>query len=131
MTYAAMMERAPEVDGVLVCEQVVGGVETVVGMAHDELFGPVVMFGLGGVFVEVLKEVTFRVPPFSRDEAKRMVTEVRGASLIPAVGPVVDAIMKVQRLALDCGDALSELDVNPLLARKKDAIALDALVVGR
>jgi hypothetical protein len=60
-----------------------------------------------------------------------MVTEVRGASLIPAVGPVVYAVMKVQKLALDCADSLSELDVNPLLARKKDAIALDALVVGR
>jgi acyl-CoA synthetase (NDP forming) len=126
---AEILEHA-KVDAVLVSELVTGGVETVVGVAHDELFGPAVMFGLGGVFVEVLEEVTFRVPPFSRDEAKRMVTEVRGASLLPAVGPVVDAIMKVQRLALDCGDTLSELDINPLMARKKDAVALDALVVG-
>ena len=55
-----------------------GGVETVVGVAQDELFGPVVMFGLGGVFVEVLRDVTFRVPPFGRDEARRMVEEVQG-----------------------------------------------------
>ncbi|MBA3652967.1 MAG: acetate--CoA ligase family protein [Actinobacteria bacterium] len=120
-----------KVDAVLVSELVTGGVETVIGVAQDELFGPTVMFGLGGVFVEVLKEVTFRVPPFSKAEAERMVAEVRGASLIPANAPVVDAIMKVQRLALDCADSISELDINPLLARKKDAVALDALVVGR
>jgi acyl-CoA synthetase (NDP forming) len=138
LTTAAQVKAAtteilehPKVDAVLVSELVEGGVETVIGVAQDELFGPTVMFGLGGVFVEVLKEVTFRVPPFSKDEAKRMVSEVRGASLIPAVGPVVDAIMKVQKLALDCGDSLSELDVNPLVARKTDAVALDALVVGR
>ncbi|HZN14824.1 MAG TPA: acetate--CoA ligase family protein [Acidimicrobiales bacterium] len=128
---ASEILRHAKVDAVLVSEVVEGGVETVIGVAQDELFGPTVMFGLGGVFVEVLKEVTFRVPPFSKDEAKRMVTEVRGASLIPAVGPVVDAIMKVQKLALECGDSISELDVNPLLARKRDAVALDALVVGR
>ncbi len=120
-----------KVDAVLVSELVEGGVETVIGVAQDELFGPTVMFGLGGVFVEVLKEVTFRVPPFSKAEAKRMVAEIRGSSLIPTAGPVVDAIMKVQKLALDFGDSLSELDVNPLVARKKDAVALDALVVGR
>ena len=63
------------------------------------------MFGLGGVFVEVLKEVTFRVPPFSRDEAKRMVSEVRGSVAASRDrAPVVDAIMKVQKLAVDCGD---------------------------
>jgi acyl-CoA synthetase (NDP forming) len=119
-----------QVDAVLVSAMEEGGVETVIGVAQDELFGPTVMFGLGGVFVEVLREVTFRVPPFSRQEAKRMVSEVRGSSLLPATGPVVDTIMKLQKLALDCGDSLGELDVNPLLARKKDAVALDALVVG-
>ena len=128
---AADILKHANVDAVLVSELVGGGVETVIGVAQDELFGPTIMFGLGGVFVEVLKEVTFRVPPFSRDEAKRMVGEVRGAQLIPAIAPVVDAIMKVQKLALEVGDSISELDINPLLARKKDAIALDALVVGR
>jgi acyl-CoA synthetase (NDP forming) len=127
---AAEILEHKKVDAVLVSELVTGGVETVIGVAHDELFGPTIMFGLGGVFVEVLKEVTFRVPPFSKEEAKRMVTEVRGASMLPAIGPIVDAVMKVQRLALDCGDSLAELDINPLLARKKDAVALDALVVG-
>ena len=59
-----------------------GGVEMVVGVSHDELFGPVVMVGLGGVFVEVLEDVSFRVPPFRRHEAERMVRELRGFPLL-------------------------------------------------
>ena len=86
-TFADLRRRAERaaghgrpVDGVLVCELVDGGVEMVLGVAQDPLFGPVVMCGLGGVFVEVLGDVTFRVPPFSRDEAARMVAELRGCS---------------------------------------------------
>ncbi len=131
----------PQIDGVLVCEQAKGGVECVVGVSHDDLFGPVIMFGLGGVFVEVLGDVTFRVPPFSRDEARRMVREVAGFALLegvrggrPAdVDALVDTIMKVQRLALDQAGAIAEIDINPLLVRPKGkgVVALDALIVGR
>ena len=138
-TYAAMMEQAPDADGVLVCEQVVGGVETVVGVAHDDLFGPVVMFGLGGVFVEVLRDVTFRVPPFGRHDARRMVEEVQGYPLLRGtrgrpkadVTALVDVIMKVQRLAVDLHADLAELDINPLTVLPKGAVALDALAVPR
>ena len=81
------------------------------------------MFGLGGVFVEVFEDVTFRVPPFDKDEANRMVREVKGFKLLegargqkPAnVRGLVDVIMKVQKLALDHADVLDELDINPLL----------------
>ena len=66
---AKKADRQARIDGMLVCEMVTGGVEMVVGVSQDELFGPVVMVGLGGVFVEVFGDVTFRVPPF--DEAKR------------------------------------------------------------
>ena len=137
--YASMMEEAPDADGVLVCEQVDGGVETVVGVAQDELFGPVVMFGLGGVFVEVLRDVTFRVPPFRRDEARRMVEEVQGYPLLRGargrpkadVTALVDVIMRVQRLAVDLHADLAELDINPLAVLPKGAVALDALAVPR
>ncbi|MGH9025898.1 MAG: acetate--CoA ligase family protein, partial [Acidimicrobiia bacterium] len=73
------------VDGVLVSEQVTDGVEMVVGVSQDPLFGPVVMVGSGGVLVEVLGDVTFRVPPFGRDEAERMVRELRGFPLLEGV----------------------------------------------
>lgn len=132
-------EVAPEavVDGILVSEMVSGGVETVVGVAQDELFGPVVMFGLGGVLVEVLKDVTFRAPPFDRGEARRMIDEVKGAPLLRGVrgrpradvAGLVDVIMKVQRLAMDLHGDLAELDINPLTVLPKGAVAVDALVV--
>ena len=135
--YAELAERAPSMDGVIVAELVAPGVETVVGVSHDELFGPVVMFGLGGVFVEVLRDVTFRVPPFSKADARRMLSEVKGAALLEGVrgrprcdtGALVDVIMKVQRLALDLAGELTELDINPLVAHPKGCVALDALVV--
>jgi acyl-CoA synthetase (NDP forming) len=126
-------------EGVLVSEMVGDGVETVVGVAQDDLFGPTVMFGLGGVFVEVLKDVTFRVPPFDRDEARRMVEEVKGFPLLTGargkpkadVKTLVDVILKVQRLAVDLSDVVAELDINPLVVRPKGVVALDALVVGK
>ena len=113
--YNELIERAQKaskkaaIDGVIVTELVKGGIETVVGVSTDELFGPVIMFGLGGVFVEVFEDVTFRVPPFDKDEAHRMVREVKGFKLLegargqkPAnVRGLVDVIMKVQKLALD------------------------------
>jgi acyl-CoA synthetase (NDP forming) len=124
-------------EGVLVSEMVSDGVETVVGVARDDLFGPTVMFGLGGVFVEVLKDVTFRVPPFDRDEARRMIEEVKGFPLLTGargrpkadVKALVDVILKVQRLAVDLSDEMAELDINPLVVRPKGVVALDALVV--
>ena len=137
LTAARRADRKARVEGVLVCETVTGGVETVVGVSHDELFGPVVMVGLGGVLVEVLGDVSFRVPPFDEAEAERMVRELAGAALLdgargaPPVdtGALVDVIMKVQRLALDCAGEIAELDVNPLVVRPRGAVALDALVI--
>ncbi|MBI2169420.1 MAG: acetate--CoA ligase family protein [Actinobacteria bacterium] len=134
-------EKAPraQVEGVIVSEMVEGGVECVVGVSQDDLFGPTIMFGLGGIFVEVLHDVTFRVPPFDRAEAGRMIREVQGFPLLAGargrakadLGALVDVILKVQRLALDHAGSLAELDINPLVVRTKGAVALDALVVAR
>ncbi len=130
---AVVAAQGSTMDGVLVCEQLSGGVETVVGIATDELFGPVVMAGIGGVAVEVYRDVTFRVPPFGVGEAHRMLGELRGRVLLdgyrgtPAVDrdALVDVIMAVQRMAQD--GVVRELDVNPLLALPSGAVALDAL----
>jgi acyl-CoA synthetase (NDP forming) len=129
--------RSGDLEGILVCEMVTGGVEMVVGVSRDELFGPVVMAGLGGVFVEVLGDVTFRVPPFGADEAHRMLRELKGYAMLegargakPAdVDALVDVIVKVGRLAQDLADDVAEIDINPLLVRPRGAVALDALVV--
>lgn len=141
-TYRQLLEivtsSAPgaEVQGVLVAEQVTG-VETVLGMAHDDLFGPVVMVGLGGVLVEVLHDVTFRVPPFGRADAAAMLDELAGAAVLAGTRgrppadrrALVDAIMAVQKLTLDLSGEVAELDINPLLAGPKRAVAADALIV--
>jgi len=95
------------------------------------------MAGLGGIFVEVLRDVTFRVPPFGREEAERMLRELKGYALLEGVRgrkPVdvdafVDVIMKVQRLAMDLAGDVAELDINPLVVRLRGAVALDALIV--
>ena len=152
--YRRLVDDSPvDLDGVLVSEMVTGGVEVVVGASHDPVFGPTVMVGLGGVFVEVLGDVTFRVPPFGRDEAKRMLRELRAAALFGGVrgappadtSALVDVIMRVQRLMMDLGDEIAEVDLNPVLVRPRGhggglgggqgggqgAVALDALVVRR
>jgi acyl-CoA synthetase (NDP forming) len=125
------------VDGVLVCEQVTGGVETVLGVATDELFGPTIMFGIGGISVEVYRDVSFRVPPFGLDEAHRMIREIRGLPLLtgsrgrPAadLDAIAGAVMSLQRLVIDLGDRIAELDINPLVALPSGVVALDALVI--
>ncbi|MGW5864579.1 acetate--CoA ligase family protein [Streptomyces sp. NPDC055239] len=128
-------------DGVLVCQMVERGVEMVVGVTHDELFGPTVTVGLGGVLVEVLRDVAVRVPPFGEDQALAMLSELRGRPLLDGVrgappadiDALVEVVLRVQRMALELGDELAELDINPLmvLPRGQGAVALDALAVCR
>lgn len=128
-----------DLDGVLVCQMVERGVEMVVGVTHDELFGPTVTVGLGGVLVEVLRDTAVRVPPFGEEQAGDMLTELRGRALLDGVrgrppadlDALVEVVMRVQRMALELGDELAELDINPLmvLPRGQGAVALDALAV--
>ncbi|MGW7028265.1 acetate--CoA ligase family protein [Streptomyces xanthophaeus] len=140
LTDIARYENVP-LDGVLVCQMVERGVEMVVGVTQDDLFGPTVTVGLGGVLVEVLHDAAVRVPPFGEDQARTMLTELRGHALLegvrgapPAdVDALVEVILRVQRMALELGDELSELDINPLmvLPRGQGAVALDALAICR
>lgn len=128
-------------DGILVCQMVEQGVEMVLGTTHDDLFGPTVTVGLGGVLVEVLHDSAVRVPPFGEDQARAMLTELRGRALLDGVrgrppadrDALVEVILRVQRMALELGEHIAELDINPLmvLPRGQGAVALDALVVCR
>ncbi|MFB6619278.1 acetate--CoA ligase family protein [Streptomyces sp. NPDC085524] len=140
LTDIARYENVP-LDGILVCQMVERGVEMVVGVTQDELFGPTVTVGLGGVLVEVLRDAAVRVPPFGEDQARAMLGELRGHALLegvrgaPAadVDALVEVILRIQRMALELGDELSELDINPLmvLPRGQGAVALDALAICR
>ncbi|MFD4600088.1 acetate--CoA ligase family protein [Streptomyces sp. NPDC058464] len=128
-------------DGVLVCQMVEWGVEMVVGVTHDDLFGPTVTVGLGGVLVEVLRDTAVRVPPFGEDQARDMLAELRGRALLDGVrgrppadlDALVEVILRVERMALELGGQLAELDINPLmvLEQGQGAVALDALAVCR
>ncbi len=144
MAIAATRAKHATVDGVLVCETASSGVETLIGMTTDELFGPTIAFGLGGTMVEVFDDVAVRVPPFDRIEARRMIDETKVARLLagtrgakPAkVAAVIDALMKVQRLAVDFADparptTIAEIDINPFVVSPTGAVALDALIVCR
>ncbi|MFC8276404.1 acetate--CoA ligase family protein [Streptomyces sp. NPDC057271] len=130
-----------DLDGILVCQMVGRGVEMVVGVTRDPLFGPTVTVGLGGVLVEVLNDAAVRVPPFGEDQARDMLGELRGQALLkgvrgapPAdVDALVEVVLRVQRMALELDGDLAELDINPLmvLPRGQGAVALDALAVCR
>ncbi|WP_413758474.1 acetate--CoA ligase family protein [Streptomyces sp. MMBL 11-3] len=140
LTDTARYEDVP-LDGVLVCQMVEPGVEMVVGVAQDDLFGPTVTVGLGGVLVEVLRDTAVRVPPFGEEQARSMLDELRGRALLDGVrgrppadlDALVEVVLRVQRMALELDGDLSELDINPLmvLPRGQGAVALDALAVCR
>ncbi|HEY7199971.1 MAG TPA: SDR family NAD(P)-dependent oxidoreductase, partial [Candidatus Dormibacteraeota bacterium] len=120
-------------------DQVEAVVELIAGVKRDDLFGPVVVAGAGGIFVEVLADVALRLPPLDEREATAMLEELRVAPLLRGARgrPVADVaatagvLMRLGELALDLGPRLSELDVNPLLVlpEGQGALAADALMV--
>ncbi|MGB7950493.1 MAG: acetate--CoA ligase family protein [Candidatus Binatia bacterium] len=132
--------RAPSsrVDGVVVQRMAGAGVEMILGITRDPLFGPVVLCGFGGVFVEVLKDVAVGIPPLSRDQAHDMLKRLRGFAILGGVRgkPPADidalcgAIVGLSRLASSFGDQLAGLDINPLIVLSKGGgvVAVDALV---
>ena len=126
------------IDGVLVQEMVAGGIEVILGVTNDPSFGPAIMFGLGGIFAEVLHDVTFRLAPVTAASAREMIAEIKGYPLLtgargkpPAdVDALADAIVRLSALAMDLEDSLAELDVNPLFVMEqgRGVVAADALV---
>jgi acyl-CoA synthetase (NDP forming) len=126
------------IDGILVQEMVTGGVEAILGIINDPLFGPAVMFGLGGIFAEVLKDITFRLAPVTLSAAREMIAEIKGYPVLagargkpPAdIDALADAIARLSALATDLETELAELDVNPLfvMEKGKGVKAADALI---
>ena len=133
--------RAPQakIDGVLLSPMVKGGVEMILGVQNDGVFGPVVMLGLGGIFVEVLRDVTFRIAPFGVEEAYRMIAELRGAALLEGargqppcdLDALAAALSRLSLFAAAKRAEVTSIDINPLLVRPKGAgaAALDALIL--
>jgi len=123
------------VDGVLVQQMVKGGKEVILGMTRDPQFGPMLMFGLGGIYVEVLKDVAFRIAPISRADAEEMIREIRSFKLLRGVrgeppadfDAMADGLLRLSQLVTDFPEII-ELDINPLAVFSKDqgAVAIDA-----
>ncbi len=124
--------------GCLVQQMVSGGREVLVGMSRDPQFGPLVAFGLGGIYVEALKDVAFRVAPFSRQEAEEMIREIRAYPLLEGIRgeppadheAMVDALLRVSQLVTDFPEIV-ELDINPLMVfdEGRGAMAIDMRLV--
>jgi acyl-CoA synthetase (NDP forming) len=136
MQAARTAHPAANIHGVLVQEMIAGGVETIVGVANRAPFGPVVAFGLGGVFVEVLKDITFRIAPVDAVGAAEMLADIKGARMLegyrglPAANKaeLSRAIALLSSLAVELRDEVEELDINPLVASADSAVAIDALI---
>ncbi len=123
------------IDGVLVQRMASGGTETIVGVSREPLFGPLVMFGLGGIFVEALRDIVFRVAPLSDLDARDMLTAIRGRALLEGIRgkPPADrvALERTLRLVAQLAEdhpEIEEMDINPLLALPRGVLALDARI---
>jgi acetyltransferase len=136
---ARKYDAKAKINGVLIQEMVGGGTEVIVGMQNDPQFGPTVLFGLGGIFVEILKDVSLRVAPLRKEDALAMIHEIKGFKILAGargrakadIEAIADVLVKVSRMALALEDHLAELDINPLLVlpEGKGARVTDALVI--
>ena len=130
-----------KLQGFLVSPMVSDGLETIVGIINDPVFGPVVAFGLGGVYAETLKDMTYRLAPFGEDTALQMIRELRAADLFMGqrgqrprdVQALAQLLVTVSRLAWVQRERIAELDINPVLVRPEGqgVVAVDALIVLR
>ena len=129
---------AAQLDGILISEMATG-VETIVGVVNDPGFGPVVAFGIGGVYTEAVKDIAYRVAPFGIEDARAMIGELRMRALFNGqrgrppcdIEAIAKILVQVSELAWQLRDRLQEMDINPVFAGPKGAVAADALIILR
>lgn len=140
--YREMIESARKkfplapIHGISVQKMARPGTEVIIGTSKDPQFGPVIMFGLGGIFVEVLKDVSFRMIPLNRRDALEMMEEIKGYPLLkgyrgkePAdLNALTEIILKVSRV-IEENPEIKELELNPIMAYRKGALAVDARII--
>jgi len=125
-----------QIEGVSVQSMAPPGVEVIVGMSKDPQFGPVLMFGLGGVFVEVLKDVSFRIVPVTERDAQEMIREIKGYPILegyrgqkPASIPALEKLIVKVSQFVEQNPQIKELDLNPIFAYPDKAVAVDARII--
>ena len=142
--FDTLVQRAKEhvpnarIWGAQIQEMIAGGREVIIGMNRDVQFGPLIMFGLGGIYVEVLKDVVFRVAPMTRQQAQQMVESIRTYRLLAGVrgqapsdiDAIVDTILRIAQLVTDFPE-IAELDINPMFVREKGkgGVAVDMRLI--
>ena len=125
-----------EIQGVSVQPMAPPGVEVIVGMSKDPQFGPVLMFGLGGILVEVLKDVSFRIVPVTERDAREMIREIKGYPILegyrgqkPASIPALEKLIVTVSQFIEKNPQIKELDLNPIFAYPDKAVAVDARII--
>lgn len=141
-TYKRIMDNVKKhkanakIVGILVQEMAPQSTEVIVGATKDPQFGPTLMFGLGGIFVEILKDVTFRIAPIKEDEAREMITEVKAYPLLKGyrntpladTEAIVEILLNTSRLIMEHQE-IKELDLNPIMVYEKGAKTVDARII--
>ena len=125
-----------KISGILVQEMAPESTEIIIGATKDPQFGPALMFGLGGIFVEVLKDVTFRIAPITEEDAREMITEVKAYPILkgyrnqpPAdIDTIIQILVNTSRLVMDHQE-IKELDLNPVMVYEKGAKTVDARII--
>jgi acyl-CoA synthetase (NDP forming) len=135
---AAVRKKAAraQIDGVSIQKMAQPGLELVIGMTRDPQFGPMLMFGLGGTSVEILKDVAFRITPLTRQDAKEMIRQIKGYRLLEGyrgqppvdIEYLEDMLMKLSAF-IEENPEIKEMDINPLFAYRKGAVAVDARII--
>ena len=142
-TYKRITENAKnynpsaKLNGVSVQQMLPGGAEVICGVSNDPVFGPVIMFGLGGVFVEVFEDIAFRVAPIRKTDAMEMIKETKGYQVLQGtrgkppvdIEAIAEVLLGISDLVTDYGEEIKELDINPLIIYENGAVAADGMIV--
>ena len=133
---AKKYNKNAEISGVIAYTMVPQGTEIIIGMMKDPHFGPVIMFGLGGIFVEILKDISFRILPIEERDAREMITEIKGYEILKGargepprdIQAIEEVSMKVSKLTMENLE-INEIDLNPIFVFEKGLQAVDARMI--
>jgi len=122
--------------GIIIEEQLSKGLEVIIGGIRDNQFGPTIMFGLGGIFTEVFKDVAFRVAPIKKSDAIEMINEIKGSMIIKGyrrgrkldINSIIDILLKVSRMMIEI-PYISQIDLNPIMLYEQGAVVADARII--
>ncbi len=128
--------KKAKISGIIACTMIPQGTEIIIGIIKDPHFGPVIMFGLGGIFVEILKDISFRILPIEEKDAREMIAEIKGYKILKGargnpprdIQAIEEVLMKISKLIAE-NPEISEIDLNPVFVFEKNLLAVDARMI--